>query len=292
MNRIWGQERLDGIVMDECHVVLNEQHDFRPRLQELGEFNKAQVPMVMLTATLPTTEEASVDGEAYFHDAEDKKGLFRRFATEDGCTTIVATSAFGMGVDVPHIRWVIHTNEPRTLFDYSQESGRAGRDSMPSQALIVRGRFKGSRQDSSHVDAHGQLMERYLDARYKRVVLDRYLDGRDDRTGCEAGEEACGECEAAAGVPEEETRLVEEEPVSRSGTPPQPVEPVIGHVSPRAERVVPIAGFGSIVARHRLEVQKAQAQIQQVRDRLDGIRGRCAYCYTTRYEVGSENYMY
>ena len=57
MNRIRGQERLDRIVIDECHVVLNDQRDFRPRLQKLGELNRAQVPMVILTATLPPIKE-------------------------------------------------------------------------------------------------------------------------------------------------------------------------------------------------------------------------------------------
>ena len=58
INRIRGQERLNRIVIDECHVVLNDQQDFRPRLQKLEELNRAQVPMVMLTATLPPVEEA------------------------------------------------------------------------------------------------------------------------------------------------------------------------------------------------------------------------------------------
>ena len=48
---------MDRIVINECHVVLNEQEDFRPRLQELGELNRAQVPIVMLTATLPPADE-------------------------------------------------------------------------------------------------------------------------------------------------------------------------------------------------------------------------------------------
>lgn len=56
--------------------------------------------------------------KAYFHDATDKAGIFQRFAGE-GYNTIVATSAFGIGIDVPHIRTVIHVSEPRSLFDYS-----------------------------------------------------------------------------------------------------------------------------------------------------------------------------
>jgi superfamily II DNA helicase RecQ len=43
-------------------------------------------------------------------------------------TVIAATSALGMGVDIPNIRSIIHIGTPRTLLDYAQESGRAGRD--------------------------------------------------------------------------------------------------------------------------------------------------------------------
>lgn len=57
MNRLRGQQRLDRIVIDECHVVLNDQATFRPRLRELGDLNRMQVQMVILTAILPPEEE-------------------------------------------------------------------------------------------------------------------------------------------------------------------------------------------------------------------------------------------
>jgi superfamily II DNA helicase RecQ len=43
-------------------------------------------------------------------------------------TVIAATSALGMGVDIPNICSIIHIGTPRTLLDYAQESGQAGRD--------------------------------------------------------------------------------------------------------------------------------------------------------------------
>ena len=368
MNRLRGQERLDRIVIDECHVVLNDQPDFRPKLQELGELNKVRVPIIMLTATLPPSEEErfmkrmwlksgevdvfrtatirkniqyrtyrirgrttrdqedelvtviqtaraelknhdkmvvyscrvedckslaeSIGCEAYFHDAEDKQGIYHRFVHDETCNVIVATNAFGMGIDVAHIRWVIHVNVPRTLFDYSQESGRAGRDGRKSQVMIVRGRHKGQSQQQSQMDNDRQLMERYLGAPCKRVVLDAFLDGRQDRVRCEVGEEWCEGCSGAIDEGEDMSTTNKDIPRRRSPTPSITESPEAGHSSPRAPRVIPISKSATIMIRREQEVREAQEKIQQMRGMLNGIRGSCAYCYITLQEQGHDHYMY
>ena len=74
--------------------------------------------------------------EAYHSKQLDKAGVLARFRNGEA-NIIVATSALGMGVDIPDIRCIIHIGQPRTMLDYAQESGRAGRDRLCSEAVII-----------------------------------------------------------------------------------------------------------------------------------------------------------
>ncbi|MDR6906537.1 ATP-dependent DNA helicase RecQ [Agromyces sp. 3263] len=101
-------------------------------------------------------------------DAGLRRSTQERFLREDG-VVIVATIAFGMGIDKPDVRFVAHVDLPKSVEGYYQETGRAGRDGMPATAWLAYGLQDVVQQrrmiDESPGDlAHRRRLSEHLDA--------------------------------------------------------------------------------------------------------------------------------
>ena len=83
---------------------------------------------------------AGIDAIAYHAgmDAESRREALQRFRLGNG-VVVVATIAFGMGIDKPDVRFVAHVDLPKSLEAYYQETGRAGRDGLPAVAWMAHG---------------------------------------------------------------------------------------------------------------------------------------------------------
>jgi ATP-dependent DNA helicase RecQ len=128
------------------------------------------------------------------------------FLNED-VDVVVATVAFGMGIDRSDVRFVIHAGAPQSLEHYQQEAGRAGRDGLEAECVLIYSggdfaRWRVMFEEAGDAEARRALlrdMERYaasVGCRHKRLV--GYFGETFSRAGCGACDYCLGELEAVA----------------------------------------------------------------------------------------------
>ena len=140
------QTFLRGFDRPNIHLAFAAKNNPRQQILGFAGVRRGQSGIVYCGTRAKTETLARAlcdDGHnaCHYHggmDGEDRRVVESRFAREDGLI-VVATIAFGMGVDKPDIRWVAHADLPKSIEAYYQEIGRAGRDGGPAETMTLFG---------------------------------------------------------------------------------------------------------------------------------------------------------
>jgi superfamily II DNA helicase RecQ len=197
-----------------------EQSEAVSRLisQKLQEY-PSPAKMIIYSNSIRTIEELGeqLGYPMYYADVGSEKEKAQIQQRWENATERVAicSNAFGLGIDQPDVRVVCHVGPIYDMENYGQESGRAGRDGNPSEAVIIVGAGTQERLQEQEARRRREPMRwqaiitKEDRARVKRLEVDRFisgiscrrvhldhvLDGRTDRVRCEEGEEKCDVCQ-------------------------------------------------------------------------------------------------
>ena len=180
-------EIIERLALDDAQTLVSDfdrpniryrvqpKTDGRSQLARFVSQYRGQAGIVYCLSRKKTESTAEwLTGESYtalpYHaglNAATRAEHQHRFLVEDG-VIIVATIAFGMGIDKPDVRFVAHLDLPKSLDAYYQETGRAGRDGLPAEAWMIYGlqdvvRLQQMADESTASEEHKRFERQKLD---------------------------------------------------------------------------------------------------------------------------------
>lgn len=134
---------LGGFDRPNLHISVVPKQELKRRLLGFALARADQSGIVYCGSRRRTEELAAhlcasgIKAAAYHAgmNSDDRSRVQEAFVRDD-VLVVVATVAFGMGIDKPDVRWVVHVDLPKSLENYYQEIGRAGRDGLPADCLL------------------------------------------------------------------------------------------------------------------------------------------------------------